>query len=112
MKNVGSVEAAVQAKLQRELAPEYLNVVNESDKHNVPPGSESHFKLTIVASTFENKDLVARHREINRILSEELGGAIHALSIRTLTPDEWRERGRTTHKTPPCLGGSKNDAQN
>ncbi|MEZ5448086.1 MAG: BolA family protein [Thiolinea sp.] len=34
--------------------------------HNVPPSSESHFKVTIVSDEFEGKALVARHRMINK----------------------------------------------
>ena len=108
VKDVGPIETTIKAKLQRALAPEYLEVVNESGKHNVPEGSESHFKVTVVADVFEGKDLVSCHREVNHVLREELGNSIHALSLRTLSPVEWRKRRQTTHETPPCLGGSKN----
>ncbi len=106
---MGTIEATINAKLQRALHPEYLEVINESGKHNVPPGSESHFKVTVVASAFEGNELIERHREVNRALSDEFA-SVHALSLHTLTPDEWRERGGAAHATPPCLGGSKSNA--
>ena len=104
---MGPIQAAISDKLRRALVPEHLEVVNESGKHNVPPGAESHFKVTVVARAFEGRKLLERHREINRILAEELGGGIHALSLQTLTPDEWRTRGEPPHRTPPCRGGEK-----
>lgn len=84
----------------------HLNIINESSKHNVPPGSESHFKLIIVADIFEGHSLLQRHRYINTLLAAELAGGIHALSLRTLTPAEWTDKGAKVDDTPPCLGGS------
>ena len=106
---MGPIQTTIDAKLRRALNPEYLEVVNESDKHNVPPGSESHFKVTVVARGFESKALLERHREVNQVLADELDGAVHALSLSTLTPDEWRARKEAAHETPPCLGGSARD---
>ncbi|MEM7304845.1 MAG: BolA family protein [Pseudomonadota bacterium] len=93
--------------IKSSLAPEYLEVLNESNNHNVPPGSESHFKVTIVSDDFEGKMLVARHRIINQLLTDELEGPVHALSMHTYTPAEWQEKNGQSPKSPPCLGGSK-----
>ena len=101
------IQTAMETKLRRALNPEHLEVLNESPRHNVPPGSESHFKVTVVARAFEGSELIDRHREINRILADELNGGVHALSLSALTPDEWRARGQAPYETPPCLGGSK-----
>ena len=101
-----SIQESIQNKLQA-LEPEHLEVENESHMHNVPPGSESHFKVTIVSKQFEGKMLVARHRMINSLLAEELAGQIHALALHTLTPEEWFERFGKIPESPPCLGGSK-----
>lgn len=75
--------------------------------HNVPPGSESHFKVTVVSSEFNEKMLVARHRMVNKLLTDELAGSLHALSLHTLTPEEWQEKNGEIRKSPPCMGGSK-----
>ncbi|HED34456.1 MAG TPA: BolA/IbaG family iron-sulfur metabolism protein [Gammaproteobacteria bacterium] len=101
-----SVEDDIIKKLQALLAPSHLEVVNESHMHNVPPGSESHFKVVVVSSEFNGKMLVARHRMINGALAEELDGPIHALALHTMTTDEWAEKGQAP-ESPPCLGGSK-----
>jgi BolA protein len=101
-----SVQGTIEEKL-RALHPEHLEVLNESHMHNVPEGSESHFKVTLVSSDFLGKTLVARHRMINQLLNEELAGSVHALSLNTLTPEEWIQKGGEIRQSPPCLGGSK-----
>ena len=101
-----SIENDIIAKLQKALNPSYLEVTNESHMHNVPPGSESHFKVVAVTREFENKMPVARHRLINKALAEELEGPVHALALHTLTPDEWSKKG-VSPQSPPCLGGGK-----
>lgn len=100
-----SVQGTIEEKLQV-LHPEHLEVLNESHMHNVPEGSESHFKVTLVSPEFDGKNLVARHRMINQLLTEELAGSVHALSLNTLTPEEWAKKGGQVRQSPPCLGGS------
>ncbi len=102
-----NVQASIETKLMAGLEPRHLDVVNESFKHSVPPGSESHFKVVIVADAFEGKRLVGRHQAVNALLAEELAGPVHALSMETLTAGEWTARGGRTMQTPDCLGGGK-----
>ena len=47
-----------------------------------------HFEATVVAEAFRGKLPLARHRMVYATLGERMGGEIHALSLRTLTPDE------------------------
>ena len=101
-----SVEDDIIEKLQSALQPQHLEVINESHKHNVPPGSESHFKVVVVCDEFRGKMLVARHRIVNKVLAEELQAVIHALALHTLTPEEWAEKGEAP-ASPPCMGGGK-----
>jgi BolA protein len=79
-------------------------VVNESFKHNVPTGSETHFKVTVVSAAFDDQKLIARHRLVNMVLSEELAGSVHALSISAKTQAQW-DKGTKPHTTPNCQGG-------
>ncbi|CAK8692110.1 unnamed protein product [Clavelina lepadiformis] len=108
-KHSGPVQLRIQQKLGLEFCPTYLQVVNESYKHSVPPGSESHFKVVIVSDAFEGKSPIQRHRSINTLLGEELSSSVHALSIQAKTPDQWEKSGHSSTNTPPCLGGSKAD---
>ena len=98
-----TVQSRIEARLTGEFKPVHLEVVNESGNHNVPPGSESHFRLVVVSRHFEGVRLLARHRQVNKVLADELAGPVHALAIHALTPDEWELR--ETPKSPPCLGG-------
>jgi len=102
-----SVQADIEQKLQENFSPSHMEVVNESNNHNVPPGSESHFKVVLVCEEFDNKTLVARHRLINQVLSQELQSKIHALALHTYTDTEWQQKQAIAPDSPPCLGGSK-----
>ena len=102
-----TVQNTIEEKISKSLRPAYFEVENESHRHNVPPGSESHFKVTVVSEQFNGKTLIARHRIMNQLLAEELSGSIHALALHTLTPQEWQQKGEQAPKSPPCLGGSK-----
>ena len=80
---------------------------NESNRHNVPPGSESHFKVVLVSDAFDGKSIVMRHRMINEILIDELQNKIHALALHTYTYNDWQEKNGNAPMSPPCLGGGK-----
>ena len=92
-------------KLTEAFHPFHLDVEDESHNHNVPEGSESHFKVTLVCSKFEGEGLVNRHRAVNKVLAGELASGVHALALHTMTPDEWFEKSGRSPDSPPCLGG-------
>ncbi len=101
------VQKAIETKLSAAFPAAHLDVVNESSMHNVPPGSESHFKVVLVSEAFEGQTRVGRHRTVNALLAEELEGPVHALSLETLTLEEWGARGNRAMESPECLGGGK-----
>jgi acid stress-induced BolA-like protein IbaG/YrbA len=47
-----------------------------------------HFEATVVAEAFTGKLPLARHRLVYATLGDLMGGAIHALALKTLTPAE------------------------
>lgn len=100
-----SVQADIEQKLASGIQAMHLDVINESSNHNVPPGSESHFKVVMVSNDFAGKNLLARHRLINEILADELQNRIHALAIHTYTEDEWKAQNGDAPMSPPCMGG-------
>lgn len=104
-----NVEQTITAHLAEALVPEHLEVLNESDQHNVPANSETHFKVVLVSAAFEGKRKVARHQQVYALLADQLEGPVHALALHTYTADEWRERHGEAPMSPPCLGGSKAD---
>lgn len=94
--------AAGRAEMIRErlavLAPEQLEILDESHKHAGHAGAQSgggHFKLVIVSNVFDGKGLLQRHRMVYDALGSAMQTDIHALTIKALTPEE--------------LGPSKND---
>lgn len=52
----------------------------------------THFQAEVVAPGFSGKLPLARHQMVYATLGERMGREIHALSLRTLTPDEQRRR--------------------
>lgn len=47
-----------------------------------------HFEATVVSPAFAGKAPLARHRMVYATLGELMGGAIHALQLKTLSPEE------------------------
>ena len=77
----GVIQQSIYDALSATFDPSYLVVTNESHQHNVPPGSESHFKVVVVSDSFVDQRLIQRHQRVNRALATQLNGQIHALSI-------------------------------
>jgi stress-induced morphogen len=99
-------ETSIVAKLTAAFDPTLLQVVNESYMHSVPVGSETHFKVVLVADSFSGKRQVQRHQAIYACLAEQLQSGVHALALHTFSPDEWVANNQMP-ESPPCMGGSK-----
>jgi len=97
----------IEEKISAALAPQHLEVINESGNHNVPPGSESHFKVVMVSEAFAGESLVKRHQRLYQLLADELQSGVHALALHLYTMDEWREKNGAAPLSPPCMGGEK-----
>lgn len=87
-----SVARAMAAKLEAALAPQLLEIADQSHLHaghaGARPGGESHFRVTIVATAFEGLGRLARQRLVYRALAEEMASDIHALAIKAKAPSE------------------------
>ena len=57
----------------------------------VMSADNTHFEALVVAAEFEGKRPIARHQLVYQCLGSLVGNEIHALSIRALTPDEYRQ---------------------
>ena len=82
----GPLIQRVEAKMQAAFAPHHLEVINESHLHaGHQPGfdgkGESHIRIRIQSSAFDEMNRVAIHRAINAELAEELDAGLHALAI-------------------------------
>ena len=56
-------------------------------------GDGQHFQALVVSTAFAGKSRVQRHQLIYKALGDRMREEIHALSMRTLTPEEWRSEG-------------------
>ncbi len=86
------VKDTILAKLNAAFAPQRVDVIDESHRHEGHaghrPGGETHFRITIVAEAFRGKSRIQRHRMINEALGGELAGGVHALAIHASAPEE------------------------
>lgn len=103
-----SLQLRIESRLTEALSPSHLDVENESNQHNVPPGSETHFRVTVVSERFEGQSPVQRHRAIYGLLEEEMAEGVHALAIGSYTPSEWDQR-TSDPQSPDCQGGKSRE---
>lgn len=61
-----------------------------SCQHVAVEGDGEHFQAVIVSAEFAGKRPIARHQIVYQALGDRMKAEIHALSMKTLTPDEWQ----------------------
>jgi BolA protein len=87
--------AHIESKLQRALAAEHVEVIDESHLHAGHAGAREgggHFRATIVSAQFEGLSTLKAQRLVYAALAEEMQGDIHALSMTCFTPERWAAR--------------------
>ena len=88
----GRVQAAIRQKLSEALAPSRLDIVDDSARHaghaGARPEGESHFIVEIASERFAGLSRVARQRLVYSVLEDELRTDVHALALKTVTPEE------------------------
>ena len=90
------VADSIRQKLTAALAPQSLEVVDESHRHAGHAGAtrddgsqgETHFHVRLVSAAFEGVSRVERQRRVYAVLADELKGPVHALSLTLLAPPE------------------------
>ena len=100
------IQRSIETKLTQALIPDYIDVINESHQHNVPEGSESHFKVIVVSNKFIGLRQIQRQQRVYQVLTDEMAGSVHALTMQTLTPEEWQV-GHAITQSPACMGGEQ-----
>jgi acid stress-induced BolA-like protein IbaG/YrbA len=56
-------------------------------------GDGQHFQAVIVSAAFEGRSRVQRHQMVYAALGDRMREEIHALSMKTLTAEEWQRGG-------------------
>ncbi len=83
--------ARIEQRLREALAPESIEIGDESHLHAGHEGAKGgggHFAVTIVSAKFQGQNTVMRHRLVYDALGNMMQKEIHALSITALSPDE------------------------
>lgn len=73
---------SIQQNIEQGMATTYLTV----------GGDGQHFEAVIVSEEFAGKSRIQRHQRVYQTLGDRMRGEIHALSMKTYTPQEWQEQ--------------------
>ena len=86
---MGNIENNIKSLLIDAFNPSVLSIDNESHMHNVPKGSESHFKIVLVSRNFTGLTEVNRHKSVYKALGGIMN-SIHAISIHSFDENEYK----------------------
>jgi BolA protein len=90
------VAQTIKRILADSFSPERLAVIDDSHRHaghaGARPEGETHFTVEIVSASFAGKSRVERQRLVYGALADLLRERVHALALKTLTPEEDRTR--------------------
>ena len=83
--------ASIREKLQQALAPERLDVTDDSHLHAGHAGAAAgggHFSVYVVSAGFRGRSTLERHRLVYQAVADMMPADVHALSIKARTPEE------------------------
>ena len=83
--------ARIRASLEQALAPQDLEIEDESHRHAGHAGARDgrgHYRVRIVAAAFAGMPLLKRHQRVYAALGDLMQTDIHALALDTRAPDE------------------------
>ena len=58
-----------------------------------PMEDNNHFQLVVVSGKFEGKTMVEQHQMVYQAVGEAMREAVHALAMKTFTPEQWAKAG-------------------
>jgi BolA protein len=81
----------IRQRLTDALAPESLDIEDDSASHagHASAGGGGHFNVIIVSDKFDGLNLIKRHRLVYDAVADIMNTEIHALSMKTYSPDEF-----------------------
>jgi BolA protein len=89
---MGPVAREIETRLRAALAPERLEIIDDSESHRGHAGhdgaGESHFTVVLTAAAFAGLNRVARQRAVYAALGDLMTGRVHALIIKASAPGE------------------------
>ncbi|MEI7456970.1 MAG: BolA family protein [Nitrosomonadales bacterium] len=75
---------SIQQDIAQNMATTHLTVV----------GDGQHFEAIVVSDEFAGKSRIGRQQLVYKTLGDRMKGEIHALSMKTYTPEEWEKNGK------------------
>jgi BolA protein len=89
--------AKIKTTLQTKIGATIVEIADRSEQHkhhqgrmNAPAGS-GHYDAVIVAESFAGKTMMQQHRMVYDALADQMQTTIHALSLKTYTPEQWQQ---------------------
>lgn len=79
----------IQTLITQNLPCEFVQVLGDDGQH---------FEALIVSAAFIGKRMVQQHQLVFQALGDKMQGEIHALSMKTLTPEQWQQRNLSNEK--------------
>ncbi len=86
----------IQVILQAQLQASVVEVEDESHLHagHAGAGGGGHYNVLVVSPQFAGQSLMQQHRLVYAALADELKQTIHALSLKTYSPEQWLSQHR------------------
>ena len=78
--------------VKQELIDNIKAIYSDSEVYIHFDEEKSYVRLYVVSGEFENISLVKQHQSIKRSLAEHLKSSIHALQLKTFTPEKWEKQ--------------------
>ena len=89
-----NTEQEIRSILNDELAPDFLEIIDESHLHaghmGAVPGVSTHFRIKIVSEKFEGLMPIKQHKLVYEALKVQLDGPVHALALKTIKKSKWK----------------------
>ena len=89
--------ATIKSTLQEKIGATIIEIADRSEQHkhhqgrmNAPVGS-GHYDAIIVAESFTGKTMMQQHRMVYAALADQMQTTIHALALKTYTPEQWQQ---------------------
>lgn len=89
--------ATIKTILQEKIGATIVEIEDRSELHkhhqgrmNAPVGS-GHYDAIVVAASFDGKTMMQQHRMVYEALEDQMQTTIHALSLKTYTPEQWQQ---------------------
>ena len=76
---------SIEDNIRQGMSTTYLNV----------DGDGRHFEAVVVSEEFAGMNRIQRHQRVYKTLRDRMRDEVHALSIKTFTPQEWNDRRKT-----------------